>query len=111
MAIEEACYQITEESELREMERLWELARHNEASALFHAREEGFKEGFESFFKEKFGDNFKEKFGDIFKEQLEKSLEQMGKKWRSITINRDDELVRMRAELKRRWEQKRQMTP
>ena len=103
MAIEEACYQITEESELREMERLWELARHNEASALFHAREEGFKEGFESVFKEKFGENFKE--------QLEKSLEQMRKKWRSITINRDDELVRMRAELKRRWEQKRHLTP
>jgi len=111
MAIEEACHQITEESELREMERQWEEARHNEASALRHAREEGFKEGFESVFKEKFGENFKELLGENFKEQLEKSLEQMRKKWRSITINRDDELVRMRAELKRRWEQKRHLTP
>ena len=103
MAMEEAYHQITEESELREMERLWELARYNEASALRHAREEGFKEGFEEAFKEKFGENFKE--------ELEKALEQMREKWRVVTINRDDELARMRAELKRRWEQKRQMTP
>jgi len=41
MALEEAYHQITEGSELRELERLWEMARHNEASALRHARDEG----------------------------------------------------------------------
>ena len=35
-----AYHQITAESEFREMERLRELARHNEASALRHARDE-----------------------------------------------------------------------
>jgi len=100
--MEEAYHQITEESELRELERLWERARHDEASALRHAREEGFKEGFE--------EAFKEKLGESFKEELEKALEQMREKWRGVTINRDDELVRKRAELKRRWEQKR-LTP
>ena len=35
-----AYYTITAESEFRERERLWEKARHNEASALRHAREE-----------------------------------------------------------------------
>ncbi|MCL2722514.1 MAG: hypothetical protein FWD47_14380 [Treponema sp.] len=36
-----AYYNITAESEFREKARLWEKARHNEASALRHAREEG----------------------------------------------------------------------
>jgi len=35
-----AYYNITAESEFREKARLWEKARHNEASALRHAREE-----------------------------------------------------------------------
>jgi len=38
-----AYYTITAESEFRERERLWERARHNEASALRHARNEGMK--------------------------------------------------------------------
>jgi len=38
-------HQITTESEFRELERLRELARHNEASALRHARNEGRAEG------------------------------------------------------------------
>jgi predicted transposase/invertase (TIGR01784 family) len=40
-----AYHQITAESEFRERERLYSLARHNEASALRHARTEGMKEG------------------------------------------------------------------
>jgi len=40
-----AYHQITADSEFREMERLRELARHNEASALRHARNEGRVEG------------------------------------------------------------------
>jgi len=36
-----AYHQITADSEFREMERLREMARHNEASALRHARDEG----------------------------------------------------------------------
>jgi len=40
-----AYYTITAESEFRERERLWERARHNEASALRHARDEGKEEG------------------------------------------------------------------
>jgi predicted transposase/invertase (TIGR01784 family) len=35
-----AYHQITADSEFREMERLREMARHNEASALRHARDE-----------------------------------------------------------------------
>ena len=38
-------HQITAESEFREIERVRELARHNEASALRHARDEGRDEG------------------------------------------------------------------
>jgi predicted transposase/invertase (TIGR01784 family) len=41
----QAYHQITAESEFRERERLYELARHNEASALRHARTEGRAEG------------------------------------------------------------------
>ena len=41
----QAYHQITAESEFRELERLRELARHNEASALRHARNEGKAEG------------------------------------------------------------------
>jgi len=37
----QAYHQITADSEFREMERLREMARHNEASALRHARDEG----------------------------------------------------------------------
>ena len=43
MAMEQAIqayHQITEDSEFREKERLRELARHNEAAALRHARNE-----------------------------------------------------------------------
>jgi predicted transposase/invertase (TIGR01784 family) len=40
-----AYHQITADSEFREMERLREMARHNEASALRHARDEGRAEG------------------------------------------------------------------
>jgi len=36
-----AYHQITAESEFKERQRLWEDARHNEASALRHARDEG----------------------------------------------------------------------
>jgi predicted transposase/invertase (TIGR01784 family) len=48
MAMEQAIrayHQITEDSEFREMERLREKARHDEASALRHARDEGRAEG------------------------------------------------------------------
>ena len=41
----QAYHQITADSEFREMERLREMARHNEASALRHARDEGKAEG------------------------------------------------------------------
>ena len=41
----QAYHQITADSEFREMERLRELARHNEASALRHARDEGEAKG------------------------------------------------------------------
>ena len=40
----QAYHQITADSEFKELERLRELARHNEASALRHAREEGHAE-------------------------------------------------------------------
>jgi len=40
-----AYHQITADSEFREAERLREMARHNEASALRHARDEGKAEG------------------------------------------------------------------
>jgi predicted transposase/invertase (TIGR01784 family) len=40
-----AYHQITADSEFREMERLREMARHNEAAALRHARDEGRAEG------------------------------------------------------------------
>jgi predicted transposase/invertase (TIGR01784 family) len=40
-----AYHQITADSEFREMERLREMARHNEAAALRHARDEGRVEG------------------------------------------------------------------
>jgi len=41
----QAYHQITASSEFRELERLRELARHNEAAALRHARDEGKAEG------------------------------------------------------------------
>ena len=41
----QAYHQITADSEFREMERLREMARHNEASALRHARDEGMAQG------------------------------------------------------------------
>jgi predicted transposase/invertase (TIGR01784 family) len=40
-----AYHQITADSEFREMERLREMARHNEAAALRHARQEGEAKG------------------------------------------------------------------
>jgi predicted transposase/invertase (TIGR01784 family) len=39
--------QITADPEFRELERMREIARHNEASALRHAREEGMERGME----------------------------------------------------------------
>ena len=45
MAMEEAFHQITADPEFREMERMREMARHDEASALRHARDEGKAEG------------------------------------------------------------------
>jgi len=42
-----AYHQITADSEFREKERLREIARHNEAAALRHARDEGRAEGIE----------------------------------------------------------------
>ena len=39
-------YTITAESMARERERLYEKARHDEAQALHHAEQEGFKEGY-----------------------------------------------------------------
>jgi len=42
-----AYHQITADSEFRELERMREMARHNEASALRHARDEGKAEGME----------------------------------------------------------------
>ena len=41
----QAYHQITADSEFRELERLREMARHNEAAALRHARDEGIAEG------------------------------------------------------------------
>ena len=41
----QAYHQITADSEFRERERLREKARHNEAAALRHARNEGKAEG------------------------------------------------------------------
>ena len=41
----QAYHQITADSEFREMDRLREIARHNEAAALRHARDEGKAEG------------------------------------------------------------------
>ena len=41
----QAYHQITADSEFRETERLREKARHDEASALRHARDEGRAEG------------------------------------------------------------------
>jgi len=38
-----AYYTMTAESEFKERERLWEKARHNEASALYHAEQKGEK--------------------------------------------------------------------
>ena len=40
-----AYHQITADPEFRKLERLREMARHNEASALRHARDEGKAEG------------------------------------------------------------------
>ena len=42
-----AYHQITADPEFKELERLRELARHNEASALRHARDEGMEKGME----------------------------------------------------------------
>jgi phage shock protein A len=42
-----AYHQITADSEFRELERLREKARYDEASALLHARDEGKAEGME----------------------------------------------------------------
>jgi predicted transposase/invertase (TIGR01784 family) len=43
----QAYHQITADSEFREMERLREMARHNEAAALRHVRDEGMEKGME----------------------------------------------------------------
>jgi predicted transposase YdaD len=43
----QAYHQITTDSQFRELERLREIARHNEASALRYERNEGRKEGIE----------------------------------------------------------------
>ena len=40
-----AYYSITASSEFREIERLREKARHDEAQALYHAKQEGIQEG------------------------------------------------------------------
>ena len=44
----EAYRQVTATDEFREIERLRSRARHNEASALGHARREGYREGEEA---------------------------------------------------------------
>ena len=43
----DAYYKITASSEFRERERLREKARHDEAQALHHARQEGMEKGME----------------------------------------------------------------
>ena len=43
--MEQAYHQITADSEFRERQRLYEKARHDEAAALRHARNEGRAEG------------------------------------------------------------------
>lgn len=45
-------YTITASSEFRERERLYEKARHDEAQALHHAEQEGYREGFQEGYQE-----------------------------------------------------------
>ncbi|MCL2809377.1 MAG: hypothetical protein FWD24_04840, partial [Treponema sp.] len=72
-----AYYSITADSEFRERERLWAKARHDEATALYHAEKKG--------------------------EKRER------KKWKSVVadhkaeiLNKDTEIARLKAELKKR---------
>ena len=77
--MEQAYHQITAESMLRERMRLYELARYNEASALRHARDEGFVEGFiesfiESMTEGRAAENMTERFAEIMAENLAKGM-------------------------------------
>jgi flagellar biosynthesis/type III secretory pathway protein FliH len=80
---------ITVSPECRELERARAYARHNEASALGHARREGEKEGIVK---------------GIAKgmEQERKKWQGMAEKWQGVVADKDAEIERLRAELDRK---------
>jgi flagellar biosynthesis/type III secretory pathway protein FliH len=73
-----AYQKIAVSPELREIERARSYARHNEASALYHARQEGEKQG------------------------VAKGMEQEREKWQDVVADKDAEITRLRAELDRK---------
>jgi predicted transposase/invertase (TIGR01784 family) len=81
-----AYHQIPADSEFREMERMRELARHNEASALRHERDEGRAEGMEK---------------GMEKGRTEGRTEER-EKWQGVVADKDAEIARLRAELDRK---------
>jgi len=74
--MEQAYHQITAESTFRESMRLWEKARHDEASALSHAQDEGFIEGFIEGFVDGFIGNMAEGCIESVAESFAKNMEE-----------------------------------
>jgi predicted transposase/invertase (TIGR01784 family) len=69
--------------EFREIERARSYARHNEASALRHARQEGKKEGLE----------------EGMAKGMAKGLEEERERWQGLVADKDAEIARLRAKL------------
>jgi hypothetical protein len=73
-----AYHQITAESEFRELERLRSYARHNEATALRHARTQGREEG-----------------------RAEGEAKER-EKWQNVAAAKDAEIARLREQLEKK---------
>jgi len=76
-----AYYSITADSEFRERERLWEKARHDEATALYHAEKKGIKRE-------------RKKWKSVVADK--------DAKWQTVVADKDIEIARLKAELEKR---------
>jgi flagellar biosynthesis/type III secretory pathway protein FliH len=86
---------ITVSPEFRELERARAYARHNEASALGHARREGEAKGIAKGMEEGMAKGMEQGIAKGMEQGIAKGMEQERKKWQA-------EIERLRAELDRK---------
>jgi hypothetical protein len=84
---------ITPESTAREAERLYSLARHNEAAALRHARDEGMAKGMEKCMAKE-----RKKWQGVVADK--------DKKWQNVVADKDAEIARLREQLTKKNEKR-----